>query len=901
MTPLSNLLVCGLLQVTLVAAAGLMIVAVSSRWSRNSAARFSFVTLVAIVALTAMAFVPLPSWLDVRNSNDNSALPNSRNASNSSSEDLGQSDAQELTQPVPFGIAEFLSAGVEGLRNLNRTDALISSTSDPTGIAQVPAREVTWRLWFAWLFAAGIVLGLIRLIGGIVGVGLMVRSSRPLRNVRLQEMLDVLSAELSCPVPIELRECQRLATAATVGWRRPVILISGTWKSWSDNQLRSVLAHEIAHIVRQDFASTLAAQMGLAIHFYHPLVHWLVNRLRLEQELVADAMAARAVGGPQTYLSSIGELALLQSKEQVSWPAQSFLPTRRTFLRRIEMLRDMKLLADRAPLALRAGSLISLVAVTMAVAGIRPPGATTIVQVAAAEPAPGTATAVAVSVLQQTAALEARYVPADVLAVAVFRPAEVIDTYQLARSLTEVAMSDAEKAATDQMAKCRFATVVMSIPDRQAGTLGEPFGVMLSFADKSARDAAAQWLTPGNSFRKENLVLAEIEVQGPRARYFPDDTTLIFGGTDTLKSMVLAGPSSLSMLTQSEAWTEATNGTIAVAVNPTGLRTLMADAPPNPIGGMFSAFWMQADSHTLGVTLGDSAHLKLVTASPDEESAKAVEATLNAGLVIVTGMIRNQKATVPAEHRQAVEAFENFLNSKQLLRESNLITLSFKGDGTTLDNTIAQLLMPALTSSRQAAQRAQQMNNFKQIMLAMHNYQDVNGHFPSAVIVDAASGVERSWRVELLPFLASADLYEQYRKDQPWDSDANKAVLEKMPSVFRHPTMPARTTNTSVFAAVGKGLVFEPANHKGTALREITDGTSNTIAIVEANRDIPWTKPQDIEFDLTQDTLPELVITQEGFIVGICDGSVRFLSKKIDVATLKKLLTRAGQEIIEQF
>lgn len=186
-------------------------------------------------------------------------------------------------------------------------------------------------------------------------------------------------------------------------------------------------------------------------------------------------------------------------------------------------------------------------------------------------------------------------------------------------------------------------------------------------------------------------------------------------------------------------------------------------------------------------------------------------------------------------------------------------------------------------------------------MLAMHNYHDVNKHFPPAIVIDSASGVERSWRIELLPYLEQQNLYEQYRKDQPWDSEANKAVLARMPGVFRHPSLPEGTTNTSIFAAVGKGLVFEKDIHKGTELQEITDGSSNTIAIVEANREIPWTKPQDIEFDLSQDKLPELGFVPEGWIVGICDGSVRFVSKSIDLATWKKLLTRAGGEVIDQF
>jgi beta-lactamase regulating signal transducer with metallopeptidase domain len=900
MNALQNLLFCGLLQVTLVAAVGLIVVAISGRWSRFTAASFSFLTLTAIFALTVLAFVPWSGWL--ADSAAHSAASKSSGLTTATDNSGTVEGAVALDDAQPFGIAEFVSAGIEGIRNLNQT-TLPSASSDIRVTGTEAVKGYGWMHWLSATFAVGVLLGLVRLLGGIVGVRLMVRSSRPLRNQRLREMIETVSAEMRCHVQIEARESKRLATAATVGWRRPVILISDTWKSWKPNQLRSVLAHEIAHIVRGDFASTVAAQLGTVLHFYHPLVHCLVNRLRLEQELVADTLAARVSGGSQAYLRAIGELALMQSKEQLSWPAQSFLPTRRTFLRRIEMLRDMKLLADRAPLALRVVSLASVVAATLAVAGIRPPGPTTGSPLEAAQPLPFTAAPVEPAASQQSAKLDAQYVPANILSVAVFRPSELLPFYRQARAKVEGAMSETEKAGLDAMARCNLVTVVMSNPGKSENRNREPFGMVLSFSDRAARDAVAAMLTADRSFRNEKLLLAEVEVDGAIARYLPDETTLIFGETNTVKSMVLAGPSSLSLLTQTDAWTEATRGTIAVAIDPAGLKTIMAEAPPNPIIGMFSSLWMQADNHTLGIKLGDAAELKLVSSSPDEKSAKVVEATLNAGMTMASGMVMNQKATVPAEHRSAVESFETFLNSKVLVREGNQITLSLKGDAADQVNAIVGLLIPAVSSSRQAAQRAMQTNNLKQIMLAMHNYHDINQHFPPAVIVDAKSGVKRSWRIELLPYLnvEPANLYEQYRKDQPWDSEANKAVLAQMPSVFRHPSMPQGATNSSIFAVVGKGLVFENDNHNGTKMQEITDGTSNTVALVEARRDVPWTKPEDIEFDLSSPKLPELGFIPEGFIVGVCDGSVRFISKSIDVTTWNKLLTRSGGEVIPQF
>ncbi len=81
-------------------------------------------------------------------------------------------------------------------------------------------------------------------------------------------------------------------------------------------------------------------------------------------------------------------------------------------------------------------------------------------------------------------------------------------------------------------------------------------------------------------------------------------------------------------------------------------------------------------------------------------------------------------------------------------------------------------------------------------------------------------------------------------------------------------------------------------------MMQITDGTSNTILAVEARRDIPWTKPEDIPFD-SKAPLPELGgFTANGFNALFADGSVHFLKKSIQPHVLKALITRDGGEVV---
>jgi hypothetical protein len=232
--------------------------------------------------------------------------------------------------------------------------ARVSSTADPAW---------DWRALAGVALLAVAAIGLLRIAAGIFAVQSLIARSQPVDNEKLRQLVDVLRAELSCARRVEIRQSSRLTTAATVGWRRPVILLPLAWGDWTRDQRRAVLAHELAHIRQADFVAQLAAQFALALHFYHPLVHWLARRLRLEQELTADDLAANVAGGRRAYMNTLAQLALAQPSDSVGWPAQMFLPTRGMFLRRIEMLRDSRhFVAGRGSTAARwaAGGLIVL-------------------------------------------------------------------------------------------------------------------------------------------------------------------------------------------------------------------------------------------------------------------------------------------------------------------------------------------------------------------------------------------------------------------------------------------------------------------------------------------------------------------------------------------------------------
>jgi prepilin-type processing-associated H-X9-DG protein len=233
-------------------------------------------------------------------------------------------------------------------------------------------------------------------------------------------------------------------------------------------------------------------------------------------------------------------------------------------------------------------------------------------------------------------------------------------------------------------------------------------------------------------------------------------------------------------------------------------------------------------------------------------------------------------------------------------------------------------LFENLARARQAARRAQSVNNLKQIGLALHNFHSSNDNYPPAIVFGPDGKPWHSWRILIAPYLEATPVYNQYDFTQPWDSPKNRVLIDRMPAVYRDPLNGETTgSNTHYAALVGEKALFSPRGSsiqivngtasnglfKGRSIREVTDGTSNTLAIVPVDpaRKIPWTKPEDITVG---DDFPGLgqpggIFTPEK-IDGVgaanllfADGSVRILSDKNDPATIRALTTIAGGEIID--
>lgn len=234
---------------------------------------------------------------------------------------------------------------------------------------------------------------------------------------------------------------------------------------------------------------------------------------------------------------------------------------------------------------------------------------------------------------------------------------------------------------------------------------------------------------------------------------------------------------------------------------------------------------------------------------------------------------------------------------KELLERNHTST---EGARITTEWEIATTLLEAIKLPDVApADRVRSANNLKQLMLALHNYHDAIGNFPTD-IRDKDGNPLLSWRVQILPYIEQDALYKQFRMNEPWDSEHNKKLIAQMPKAFRSPRQAdALKHKTTYLAPLGKGLMWDEP--KGLKIFQVTDGLSNTIGLVEADDDraVTWTKPEDMTIDAKNPILGLLGHYTDGFHAAFADGSVRFIKKSIEAKMLWALFTRDGGEVTE--
>jgi beta-lactamase regulating signal transducer with metallopeptidase domain len=878
MNAIAPVLVWSSIQVTLLSIVASLVYLGIRRRGPATAAPVVLFAIGLMTVIVACSVSPWPNWMELwaayEPASHTSPETSSREGDSSAASLAGNSELQPATTSATNDSILFATA-----------DAFVSSLQR-LDIPEDQNRSTwTWHAVVAWIIVAGAIVGLIRLVLGLVYVSRYRRESAIVHDAQVLEQVDVICAQLRCHRPIELRECTRLSSPATIGTVRPVLLLPPDWRQWSADELNAVLAHEVAHIRNNDYLTWLLTQVGLLPHFYHPLVHWLCRHLRLDQELIADAAAAPLAGGRQRYLESLAHLALRSADRPLIWPARTLLPTRGTFMRRLEMLPDSKELTLRPSSNARWLAIAVLVAVSIVAVGIRGPGWPSLPEAVAQIGSPGSAS---------TSPFSLAYVPRDAAAVIAIRPATLLQRPELKPIADALAESNDIKTfgmngtTVPQVDTCHLVVlppfnmqhiglIVRMISADQANTV---------FNSLVESEAATNY-GDHKYYQGHDLFVAMVERQ----------TVLVSPNEAILRRMLVAGEKGASKTQWSSHWQEVDDRDVGVLVVSPAWReayeALPADRRPADVASLVHYSEVVVGS----ISIFDGLKLSLSAKCANSENAEAVSEAANSSLNLRRRQTSQYRQHVANRFASPValtfvDVLDELLDNAQIKQLETTATLTAVSPSADATEVLAKVLADALVRTSETAVR---INNIKQVALALINYESANNRFPPAVL-HSPTGVPRSWRVEILPYLEQAALYNEYRQNEPWDSEHNRKVMAQMPEVFRHPNDDRKSTNSSYFVITGTGSMFD--GKEGTRLRDVVDGMSKTLMVVEAKRDIPWTKPEDIPF-ADDKPLPKLGGWGNGtFAISRADGSSMVLLDSIDAELLKSLITKNGHDWI---
>jgi beta-lactamase regulating signal transducer with metallopeptidase domain len=353
-----------ILQVTLFSAAAGCVYLATRRLRQVSRGSLLVMSLATVGALTLLALSPWPQWGIAT-----SALPTGEFAES----DLTADDpiTPDPIRPMRSDLAD--GAKLVTSREVAPADSVLRLPESQYAPAEIwlEARWLRYLVWAAWAACA---FGVLRFIIGLIYVRRCRWAGTPVIDARLVRLFDALRSEIGIRQAVELRASSQLAVPATVGWRRPAVLLPATWPAWTEDQQRAVLAHELAHVRQRHFPAWLVSQIAVVTHYYHPLVHWLSRRLRLELELSADALAASLFTDRRQYAAALAGLALGPSRSPAVVAQLGLFMSRPLLMRRIAMLRQTDVPVHRFSRWKLGLAFMTLALVAVGVAGLRAAG-----------------------------------------------------------------------------------------------------------------------------------------------------------------------------------------------------------------------------------------------------------------------------------------------------------------------------------------------------------------------------------------------------------------------------------------------------------------------------------------------------------------------------------------------
>lgn len=171
-----------------------------------------------------------------------------------------------------------------------------------------------WSAWFVPFWLLGVAVLAMRHLGGWLLSQRMLARAAPLDNALLQAKLERLAQAMRLSAPVRVLRTAMADVPLIVGWLRPTLLVPvSLMTGLTPEQWDAVLAHELAHIRRRDYAMNLLQIAIETLLFYHPATWWLSRRVRAEREHCCDDVATEVCGNRIALAEALTAIELQRS------------------------------------------------------------------------------------------------------------------------------------------------------------------------------------------------------------------------------------------------------------------------------------------------------------------------------------------------------------------------------------------------------------------------------------------------------------------------------------------------------------------------------------------------------------------------------------------------------------
>ena len=197
-------------------------------------------------------------------------------------------------------------------------DLAVSSAMTPIdSLVEGTSAVTTWsfsdslRIVSSVLFVGWVLVSLsfvTRLLIGLMGSAGLLRRATQLTDARIQKCVAGLPNTFAWNTA-SVYETREVHVPVTIGWFRPSVLLPTEWKTWSDEKLSAIIAHELTHVVRRDFLIAFAAELNRCLYWFHPVSWWLRSQLSDLAEEACDDAAIGHTGDRTGYARHLLEVA----------------------------------------------------------------------------------------------------------------------------------------------------------------------------------------------------------------------------------------------------------------------------------------------------------------------------------------------------------------------------------------------------------------------------------------------------------------------------------------------------------------------------------------------------------------------------------------------------------------